>query len=148
MLVSDGSDSVLLAGLRSALKAEGATLEVVGPTRAGVIGSDGGEVAVDHRLNGGPSILFDAVVLAPTREGVEALLLHEAAAVQWVKDAWVHLKVIGYLPAAGPLVERANVESDEGVVALAGRGLAFAEFIERAKRGRIWRREPKLRATA
>jgi hypothetical protein len=42
-----------------------------------------------------------------------------------------------------PLLAAARVQPDDGVVSLAGEGIAM--FLETAKRHRIWDREPKVR---
>ena len=47
----------------------------------------------------------------PRRRGRE-LLVREAAAIDWVRDAFGHLKVIGTVEAAGPILEKAAVEED------------------------------------
>jgi len=101
-------------------------------------------VAADHALSSGPSIFFDAVALVRSAKGAE-LLVREAAAIDWVRDAFGHLKVIGTVEAAGPILEKAAVEEDAGVVDLAGRG-GVKIFIEAARRQRVWEREPTLRA--
>ena len=79
----------------------------------------------------------------PSAKGAE-LLAREAAAIDWVRDAFGHLKVIGTVEAAGPILEKAAVEEDAGVVDLAGRG-GVKIFIEAARRQRVWEREPTLR---
>ncbi len=58
-------------------------------------------------VEGGPSVLFDAVVLLPSAEGTEALL-GMAAAVNWLRDAFGHLKAIGYNEEAQPLFDKAS----------------------------------------
>ena len=144
ILVSDGSDPALVTGLRAALDKEGAALAVVAPRIGGAKGKGGQVIAADHALTAAPSIFFDAVVVAPSSEGVAALV-REAAAVDWVRDAFGHLKVIGHVTAAAPLLQRAGVEPDAGVVALEG-PKAIASFIAAAKGARIWDREPRLRS--
>src|SRR6185436_16745439 len=104
----------------------------------------GKRLDVDHALAGGPSILFDAVVVAPSKEGA-AMLLKEAAAIDWIRDAFGHLKVIGVIEAADALLERAGIEQDTGVIAIDG-AKSVAPFITAAKNGRIWDREPTLRS--
>jgi catalase len=75
-------------------------------------------------------------------EGAEELVW-QAEAINWIRDAFGHLKVIGMTAAAQPLLDKAAVEEDEGIIDLAGSGVAA--FIDAAKQGRIWDREPKLR---
>ena len=60
--------------------------------------------------------------------------MREAAAVQFVMDAFGHLKGIGASKAAMPLLEKAGVKPDEGVTGL------DKDFIE-AARQRFWSRE-------
>ena len=88
-------------------------------------------------------MLSDHVVLAPSKAGA-AKLVTEAAAIDFVRDAFGHLKVIGYLPEAAGLLKKAGVVPDAGVIHLAdGR---FAKLISAAKAHRIWAREPSVRS--
>ena len=69
-----------------------------------------------------------------------AKLVKEGAAVQWVMDAFGHLKAIGHNAAAKPLLDKAGVEPDDGVVPLDA-------FVEAAKH-RYWDRESQVRTLA
>jgi catalase len=143
VLVTDGTDSAFVAALRAAVEKAGARLQVVAPKIGGARGKDGKMIDVDHQLAGGPSIFFDAVVVAASTDG--ALMLEkEAAAVDWIRDAFGHLKVIGVIDTALGLAEEAGVEEDEGVVEMDGTK-DIAAFIMAAKNGRVWDREPRLR---
>jgi catalase len=143
VLVTDGSDGALVQALKAALKKAGAQLQVVAPRVGGVALKGRGSLAADHQLAGGPSIFFDAVVVAPSPEGAGALE-HDAAAIDWLRDAFGHLKVIGVVDAAQPLLDRAGVKPDKGVVALRG-PKDVAAFVSAAKNGRVWDREPSVR---
>jgi catalase len=143
VLITDGVDDALLDALRSAVEKEGATFAIVAPKAAGVKTANGKRLKADHALSSGPSIFFDAVALVISAEG-GALLVREAAAIDWVRDAFGHLKVIGTVEAVGPILEKAAVEEDDGVVDLADRGGVKA-FVDAAKRQRVWAREPTLR---
>ena len=46
------------------------------------------------------------------------MLLKESAAVDFAANAFVHLKAIGASDAAKPLLDKANVEKDDGVTGL------------------------------
>jgi len=147
VLVADGTDAGLVDSLRSAAKAAGADLKVVAPRVEGAVGAGGGLIPADMQLAGGPSVLFDAVVVALSPEGTQTLL-NEAAAKAWVADAFSHLKVIGYAPGAAPLLEKTGAVTagqpvDAGVVAMANGGAS--NFLGHAARGRIWDREPMVR---
>ena len=75
----------------------------------------------------------------PTR--VPPALLKEGAAIQFVMDAFGHLKAIGANAAAKPLLDKAGVEPDDGVT-----GLDDA-FVKAAAK-RFWDREPNVRMLA
>jgi catalase len=143
VLVTDGVDEVLLDALRKAVEQEGAAFAVIAPKAGGVRSKKGKHVSADHALSAAPSIFFDAVALLPSVEG-GGLMAREAAAVDWLRDAFGHLKVIGHVEGATPLFEKAAipVDADDGVVGLVGN---LPAFIKAAKKHRVWEREPTLR---
>jgi catalase len=57
---------------------------------------------------GAPSIFFDAAAVIVSEAQARGLA-REAAALDFVSDAFNHLKVIGYVPAAEPLLRRAAI---------------------------------------
>ncbi|MES2066126.1 MAG: catalase [Pseudomonadota bacterium] len=139
ILFADGSDAGELANVTKAVKAAGGHPLTIAPKVGAVKLSDGSTVKADAQLAGQPSVTVDACAVVLSKEGC-AMLLKEAAAVQWVMDAFGHLKAIGASAAAQPLLDKAGVEADEGVTDLDG-------FVEAAKR-RYWDREPKVRTLA
>ncbi len=143
VLVSDGFDAELLAEIKSALAKEKAAVAVVAPKIGGATGSDGKLMEADFALSGGPSFFFDAVAILVTEKGCE-MLQKEAAAVDWVRDAFGHLKIIGHNPAAQPLLDAAMVKKDDGICEIAGKG-GVEGFIAKAKQGRRWEREDMVR---
>jgi catalase len=146
VMVTNGADDHLLEVLRKALAKEGATLAIIAPKVGGVKTTAGKFLPADHALSAAPSIFFDAVAIVSSADGVAALV-QEAAAVDWVRDAFGHLKVIGYDESATRLLEQAAITPgvDGGVVAFSARA-GIAEFIAAAKLQRIWEREPTLRS--
>lgn len=144
IFITEGADAGLLASLLAAIKKEKAAVELIAPKIGGVTLSDGSLQEVDHALSGGPSVLFDTVAVLASEAAIGDLVT-EAAAVNWVRDAFGHLKVIAYSPEAAPLMEAASVVEDDGTVELAGPKEARA-FITAAKAGRRWDREPTLRS--
>jgi catalase len=141
ILVTDGSDPAQVDALRAAVEKERGRLAVIAPTIGGVAGVGGSLIAADHALASAPSIFFDAVVVAPSASGAQALL-RQAAAIDWLRDAYGHLKVIGYTDTAAPLLTKAAIETDEGIVDVTW---GVEGFVTVAKGGRRWEREPKLR---
>jgi catalase len=87
-------------------------------------------------------VQFDAVAVIASEAGASALLA-ESAAVAWVHDAFAHLKVIGATVEAQLLLDAAGVEADEGVTDL---DASVGVSVETAAGGRIWEREPDVRA--
>ncbi len=143
VLVTDGVDDAQLRAIQERAQKEGAKVELVAPTIGGVSSRKNLTIEVDHALSGGPSMLFDAVIVAPSESGVAALLT-QAAAIEWVHNAFVHLKVVGFVPEAEPLLRAAHVEltADEGIVSLDD---GLDGFIAAASKHRIWSREAKVR---
>ncbi|TIU51338.1 MAG: catalase, partial [Mesorhizobium sp.] len=145
MLVSDGIDSGLLQAVRDAAQAEGAKVEVVARRVGGVEAGDGSWIEANHMIDGGPSVLFDAVVLLVSEEGAE-MLSRDAAAKDFVSDAFAHLKFIGFVAGAGPLLASAGVaaDADEGLIELKGGGSARS-FVEACRKLRLWARESAVK---
>ena len=96
-------------------------------------------------IDGGPSVLFDAVALILSEEGAERLT-GEAAARDFVADAFAHCKFIGFTAGAIPLLQKAGVdpEADEGLIALKD-PKSVAEFIEGCRKLRLWARESAVK---
>jgi catalase len=140
ILLTDGSSADLFAALTKALEAEGALWEVVAPKIGGVTLDDGTQVAAKQKIDGGPSVLYDAVAVLPSETGV-AMLTRDATAKDFVTDAFAHCKFIGHNDAANALFNAAGMmERDEGFVALAKANDAKT-FVSQCRALRIWSRE-------
>jgi catalase len=143
ILVTDGADGRVVMAVKKAAEAEGATVKIVAPKIGGVTLRNGKLLKADGQLAGTPSVMFDAVALVLSKEGC-AELLGESAAVDFAAHAFAHLKAIGYTSEAQPLLDKANVQPDAGVVDLASGVEAFVG----PARARQWDREPKVRKLA
>ncbi|MEZ2223435.1 catalase [Rhizobium sp. RCC_161_2] len=139
ILIAGGSDAKTTDDLVGAITAAGATPFVVAPKVGETKLSDGNTIRADGQLLGSPSQLFDAVAVILSNEGA-AMLIKEGAAVQWVMDAFGHLKAIGHNERAKPLLDKAGIQPDAGVVDL-------SSFIGAAAK-RYWDREPHIRMLA
>jgi catalase len=141
VLVTDGVDIGLFLSLKTATEAEGAMLEVIAPMVGGVEASDGSWIDAAQKVGGGPSVLYDAVALLPSADGATTLS-RQAAARDFVADAFAHMKFIGYVAAAMPLFKKAGVDDrrDEGFIALDG-SRNGSEFITACRQLRFWARE-------
>jgi catalase len=142
ILVNDGSDGAVVAKLKKAAEAEGATVKIVAPKVGGAKLADGSKLEADGQLAGTPSINFDAVAVILSAAGAQQLT-KEAAAVDFVRDAFGHLKALALDEGGRVLFDAAGLEADEGVIAAS----AVKDFIAGAK-GRYFAREPNVRILA
>jgi len=142
--VTDGADGDRLEALRGALEKEGAELAIVAPKIGGVRLKSGKHLVADMALSGAPSVFFDAVAIFASADGIKPLLKNSAA-IDWVRDAFGHLKIIGHTAAAQPLFAKAGLadDLDEGVIELSARA-SVGQYIEAAKQQRVWAREARL----
>jgi catalase len=115
ILVNDGSDAAAVAKLRKAAEAAGATVKIVAPKVGGAKLADGKLLVADGQLAGTPSINFDAVAVVLSADGAAALI-KEAAAIDFVRDAFGHLKAIALDDGGRALFAKAGLEADAGVV--------------------------------
>ncbi|MDQ7759089.1 catalase [Xanthomonas sontii] len=142
ILIDEGSDAKLVRDLRKAATDAGAAVKIVAPKLGGAVLSDGKRLAADGQLAGTPSFVFDAVAVVLSAEAGKRLS-KESAAIDFVSNAFAHLKAIAADAGAQPLLKAGNVQKDAGVVeASDNKG-----FVTAAKT-RQWSREPKLRLLA
>jgi catalase len=103
----------------------------------------GGSVLMaDGQLAGTPSVLFDAVAVILSDEGAKALST-ESAAIDFVRDAFGHLKAIAVDKGGRTLLGSANVGPDAGVVDTNEPDAFIA-----AAKTRQWDREKSVRMLA
>ncbi len=140
ILYADGSDGKAIKTLVDAIQKEGGRPMLIAPKAGGAKLADGTKLEADGQLAGTPSQTVDAIAVILSADGCK-MLLKEAAAVQFVMDAFGHLKAIGHTPEAKPLLEKAGVAPDEGVVDV------NKAFIAAAGK-RYFAREPKVRMLA
>ncbi len=146
ILITDGTDAALLKALQAAVTKAGATFDIIAPRIGGARTSDGKLVEADQRIDGGPSVLYDAVAVLPSAAVMDDLV-RESTARDFVADAFAHCKFIGYVDAAMPLFEKAGIgqlDMDEGFVNLEG-SKDVTGFIESLGQLRVWSREPNVK---
>ncbi|WP_182356992.1 catalase [Komagataeibacter europaeus] len=147
IVVTDGVDAALLAALRDAAEDAGATVELIAPTVGGLKDSAGHDLTAQQKINGGPSVLYDAVALLPTVEGAN-VLRHEATMRDFISDAFAHAKFIAHNDAAEIVLAAAGLHPkarDRGVIAVHGAKDA-AGFIQTCGALRLWEREGHVHA--
>lgn len=135
ILFTDGSDSAEIKRLKKAVEQKGASVMLVSPKLGGLPG-----LPAEGQLAGTPSVVFDAVALVLSAEAAQELS-KDSAAVDFVRDAYGHLKAIGLSEGAAHLLEKAGLEKDQAVTDL-------GESFLKAASGRFYEREPKVRNLA
>ncbi|MGI9014424.1 MAG: catalase [Phycisphaerales bacterium] len=142
ILIADGSDGAAIKKISKAVTDAGAAVKLIAPKVGGAKLADGSMLAVDGQLAGTPSVLFDAVAVILSQKGAEALSM-ESAAIDFVRDAFGHLKAIAVDKGGQSLLDTANIEKDKGVVTIDD----VKGFITAAKT-RQWERERSVRTLA
>lgn len=144
ILLSDGADAAIFNALVKAVDDEGAVYEVIAPKIAGATLSDGTMVAAKQKIDGGPSVLFDAVVVLVSADGA-ALLSRDAAAKDFVTDAFAHCKFIGISADAKPIFVKAGIadDLDDACIAI-GKPADAQPFIQACRELRYWPRETSV----
>lgn len=143
LLVTNGADGAVVQRLREGCEKAGARVLIVAQKVGGVTLADGSHLPVDGQLAGTPSVLMDAIGVIASTAGC-ADLLADTAAVEFLSQAFAHLKAIAHSADAQPLLDKAGVPATPGVVS-AERGTAA--FVNAAAR-RQWDREPTVRPGA
>ena len=142
ILIADGSDGAVIRKMKKAATDAGAAVKIVAPKVGGAKLADGSMLAADGQLAGTPSVLFDAVAVILSDEGAKALST-EGAAIDFVRDAFGHLKAIAVDKGGRALLKTANVGQDAGVVDANDTGAFIA-----AAKTRQWDREKSVRTLA
>jgi catalase len=143
LLLSDDSDAKLFHALTAAIEGEGAVWEVVAPKIGGVRLDDGTVVAARQKIDGGPSVFYDAVAVLPSVAGAAQLAI-DATAKDFVSDAFAHCKFIAYTASAALLFKKARIpKPDAGFTMLSGEKDA-QKFVEACRAVRYWKRELKV----
>ncbi|WP_323765156.1 catalase [Marinovum sp.] len=140
--LAEGSDADLVNALKAAAKAEGAMVEIVAPHVAGATLSDGSHIEADQKIDGGPSVLYDAVAIVLT-EAAGKTLAEDKPSQDFASDAFAHAKFIAHTDGALPLFKSVGVaeKMDDGFCALSDSD-ASTRFIEMCRKLRFWDRTP------
>ncbi|WOI36324.1 catalase [Alteromonas sp. CI.11.F.A3] len=139
ILVSDGIDGDTLSNVIDSLIAEGAMFELVAPKVGGVTCSKGKHIAAHQKIDGGPSVLYDAVLLLLSEDGAKSLSM-KPEAKDFISDAQAHQKFVGYTAEAMPLIKAAGLGDamDDGWLDIAN--MKSDAFIEQLRDIRYWAR--------
>jgi catalase len=139
VLVADDSDGEAIKRIRRGVEEAGATLRIVAAKIGSVKLADGSLLVVDRQLAGTPSVFFDAIAVIMT-DAAAKKMAGDSAAVDFVRDAFVHLKAIAIDAGGGVLLNHARVDRDDGVV-----DAAHLKLFLTAAKTRQWEREKTVR---
>jgi catalase len=142
ILVADGSDTAAIAALKKAVIDVGASVKIVAPKVGSVKLGDGAMLTVDGQLAGTPSVMFDAVAIVLSESSAKRLM-SDSAAIDFIRDAFGHLKALVLDQGGQTLLQAAGVRPDAGVFATND----IAKFVAAAKT-RQWDREKFVRTLA
>ncbi|MDN5753405.1 MAG: catalase [Nitrosospira sp.] len=139
ILIAEGSDGAAISAVKKAATGAGASVKIVAPKVGGAKLADGSKLEADGQLAGTPSVIFDAVAVVLSGAGAKSLS-QEAAAIDFVRDAYGHLKAIAVDDGGQALLQKGGIVKDAGVVDVKD----IDGFITAAKT-RQWDREKLVR---
>ena len=142
ILIADGSNGAAIDKIKKAATDAGAGVKIIAPRVGGAKLADGSMLAADGQLAGTPSVLFDAVAVVLSDEGAKALSM-ESAAIDFVRDAFGHLKAIAVDKGGQALLKTAGVGPAAGIVDANDKDAFIA-----AAKTRQWDREKSVRTLA
>lgn len=142
ILIADGSDPEAIMDIKKAALAAGADVKIIAPKVGGAKLADGSLMAADGQLAGTPSVLFDAVAIILSDDSAK-VLLKESAAIDFVRDAFGHLKAITADKGGQVLLKKAGVKKDPGILEVGDTDAFIAAAMTRQ-----WDREKSVRILA
>ncbi|KZY51571.1 catalase [Sulfitobacter sp. KE29] len=141
LFLTEGADASVVEALEKSFADEGAMVAIVTPHIQGVTLSDGSTREADEKIDGGPSVVFDAVALVFGEEKADKIAKNKPAQ-DFVSDAFAHNKFIAWTTAADPLLNAAGIEKDEGTMEVSADNANA--FLQTCRKLRFWQREEKL----
>ncbi|PJE10773.1 MAG: catalase HPII [Legionella sp.] len=138
ILISDGADATIYDSFKKAAIKEGATIAIIAPRVGCVTLNDGSKIQANEKLGGGPSVLYDAVaILLPDWKSLIGMDLFKAE--EFIKDAYVHAKFIGYTQDLDSLFSNLGIKIDKGIC-LIKNAKETSEFLALCRNLRFWER--------
>jgi catalase len=115
-------------------------LEIVAPRIGGVEASDGTLVEANQTISGGPSVLYDAIALLVSDQGVPRMT-NDPSVRDFIADAFAHSKFIAYSGSALPLLKATlgDRDLDEGFIEIESAD-DVARYVKSCRQLRFWKR--------
>lgn len=136
ILIADGSSKAAVDAIKASAEKHGVSVKLISPKVAGTKLDDGSEISADEKIEGAPSVLFDAVAIILSDAGAKELKENKAA-LDFASDAFHHCKAIAIEGAGKELLDAANVKPDDFVFEAKGKADAFIKSVA----SRHWARE-------
>ncbi len=111
ILIANGSDGAAIKKIKKVATDAGVAVKLIAPKIGGAKLADGSMLTVDGQPAGTPSVLFDAVAVILSDARAKELA-KESAAIDFVRDAFGHLKAIATEPGSQAFLNAANVGRD------------------------------------
>jgi len=117
LYVTDGADADLVKKIETEFTEAGAKVAIVAPHIFGAKLSDGTIKPADEKIDGGPSVLFDAVALVFSKEEGSKMAENKPSQ-DFLSDAFAHAKFIAWTDAAMPLFKAVGLADkiDDGMM--------------------------------
>ena len=140
--IAEGAEADVVEALQQAAKDAGGMAEIIAPHVAGAKLSDGNMLEADEKIDGGPSVTYDAVAVVMSEASAKRYNTDKPS-IDFVNDAFAHAKFIAYVPAVQPLFETAGVWNwmDDGFVDVSSGQVSASDFIRKCGKLRFWDRE-------
>ncbi len=140
ILLTDDADAELFHAVCNAAEKDGAVWEVIAPKIGGVKLDDGTLVAARQKIDGGPSVFYDAIVVLTSTSGAAQLAM-DAAAKDFVSDAFGHCKFIAWTPAAALLFKKSRIPKPDAGFVMLKKASDAEKFVELCQQLRFRKRE-------
>ena len=139
IFLCDGADAGLVKDLKSAFEDEGAKVAIIVPHIQGAKLSDGKMIEADEKIDGGPSVVFDAVAIILSDDKAKDVAAMKPAK-DFLSDAYAHCKFIAHA-SAGALFDAAGLtdKNDDGIMDLSSD--KAGDFLKACRKLRFWPRE-------
>ena len=117
-------------------------VEIIAPHVAGAKLSDGKLMEADEKIDGGPSVVYDAAAVVMGEDAAKRFAKVKPR-IDCINDAFAHAKFIAYVPAVRALLTGAGVwdRRDDGFIDVSSGKTAAKDFIETCGKLRFWERE-------
>ncbi|WP_375289092.1 catalase [Qipengyuania sp.] len=140
--IAEGADAAVVKALKDAAKDAGGMAEIIAPHVSGAKLSDGSMMKADQKIDGGPSVVYDAVAVVMSEASAKRYNTDKPS-IDFVNDAFAHAKFVAYVPAVQPLFETAGVWNwmDDGFVDVSDGKNSAKSFIGKCGQLRFWDRE-------